>query len=52
MAGLSLGTSTFFSTITALINCIVFLLCFVVSIIVVKIVFGGQLCLLSTLHLV
>ena len=36
-----LGTSTFFSTITPLINCLVFLLYFVVSIIVLKIVFGG-----------
>ena len=42
----------FFSTRTLLINCLVFLLCFVVSIIVLKIVFRGQLCLLSTLYLV
>ena len=42
----------FFSTTARLINCLVFLLCFVFSIVVVKIVFGDQLCLLSTLHLV
>ena len=42
VASSSLGTAAFFSTITPLINCLVFLLCFVVSIIVLKIVLAAN----------